>query len=289
MKIALLGATGKTGRYLTSQLCEAGHAVTVIGRDSARLAALDHRARQAVADLENPAAIKAILSDAEAVVSLAHARFAQTVLDALPDGCHRVILTGSTRCFTRLPDVAADAVREGERILQSSGRPGLMLHPSMIYGAPDDRNVNRLLRYIRNWPRFLPALVPLPNGGHHFVQPVFVDDVVAAFRSAIETDRPVDKRVVVAGPEPLTYANMVRQCASALDRRVMIVPLPTIVLTALATLAEKLRLPIPFGASEILRATEDKRFDISVLREQLGVQPRNFSEGIRLKLARGWG
>jgi hypothetical protein len=44
----------------------------------------------------------------------------------------------------------------------------------------------------------------------------------------------------------------------------------------------------PFNAAEIRRAAETKRFDVTELRTRLGVVPRGFADGLRLKLDRGW-
>lgn len=289
MKVAVLGASGKTGRHLVARLCEEGFDVTAVGLSAERLAALDRRARRAVADLERPAAVKAALNGAERVVSLAHARFTRAVLAALPPGCERAVLTGSVRKFSKIPDSGAQAVRAGEAAFAASGRPGVMLHPSMIYGAPDDRNVGRILRLIRRWPKGLPLSVPLPDGGRHLVQPVFIDDMVAAVFGALTRDEAPGPPIVVAGPEPITYAEMVRTCARALGRRAVVVPIPTAAAAGIARCAAALGVRLPFEAAELRRAGEDKRFDITDMRRRLGVTPRPFAEGLRLKLARGWG
>ena len=271
MIVAVLGASGKTGRYV-----------------AARLARIAAPVEARLADLENPSSVRAALADADIVVSLAHARFAEAVLEALPATCRRVVLTGSTRKFTALPDPAADAVRAGEAALQASGRPGVMLHPSMIYGAPDDRNVNRLLRLFRRWPRFLPVVVPLPDGGRHLVQPVFVDDVVEAFAAAVARPDVIGASIVVAGPEPISYAAFVRHCAAAVGRRAYVLPVPSGLLVGIAEFMATIGLRPPFNAAEIRRAAETKRFDVTELRTRLGVVPRGFADGLRLKLERGW-
>lgn len=288
MKVCVLGATGKTGRYLVERLCDEGHEVTAIGRDAERLGLVDGRAGRAVADLARPETVSGALRGGECVVSLAHARFTGTVLAALPECCKRVVLTGSTRRFTSLSDPAAEAVRTGEAAFLGSGRPGVMLHPSMIYGAPDDRNVNRILRYLGAWPRWLPALVPLPGGGRSLVQPVLVDDVVAAFAAAVTRPEAPGEPIVVAGPEPMTYADMVRACARALGRRVIILPLPPALLAVGLRLAGALGLGPPVNVAELGRAGEDKVFDTGAMRRRLGVVPRPFEEGLRLKISRGW-
>lgn len=289
MRIAVFGASGKTGRYLVAALCDAGHETVALGRSAERLAVVDSRAEKRLADIEDADRLRAVLADASHVVSLAHARFAARILAALPDRCERIVLTGSTRRFTGLPDPAADAVRDGEAAFDASGKPGVMLHPSMIYGAPDDRNVNRVLRLLRRWPRLLPVLLPLPDGGRHMVQPIFVDDVVAAFAAAVTRPDAAGEAIILAGPEPITYARMIRACGTALSRRVRILPVPVALLTGLAKLAGALRLPVPFNAVELRRAAEDKAFETAPMTARLGVRPRSFDAGLREKIARGWG
>lgn len=288
MKIAVFGATGKTGRYLVAELCERGHAVTAIGRSEVRLARLDPRAARIVADLKNKKGVAAALKGVEAVVSLAHARHTGAVLAALPKSCRRVVLTGSTRRFTSLPDPAGDQVRAAEEAFGASDRAGVMLHPSMIYGAPDDRNVNRILRYLKRWPKWLPVPVPLPAGGRRTVQPVFVDDVVAAFVGALMRPSAPGAPVIVAGPEPMRYAEMVRECARALGRRAVILPLPLWLGIAAASVLQMMRLRGAPKPAELRRAGEDKEFDVAPLEKRLGVRPRAFAEGLRTKIERGW-
>lgn len=289
MRVAVLGASGKTGRYLVAALCDAGHETVALGRSAERLAAVDPRAEKRLADIEDAAGLRAALADASHVVSLAHARFAAQVLAALPAPCERVVLTGSTRHFTSLPDPAADAVRAGEAAFRAAKKPGVMLHPSMIYGAPDDRNINRVLRLLRRWPRFLPILLPLPDGGRHKVQPVFVDDVVAAFVAALTRPEAPGESIVLAGPEAISYRRMIRACGTALGRRVHILPVPVALLAALARGARRIGLPTPFNEAELRRAAEDKDFDIAPMRTRLGVVPRSFETGLADKISRGWG
>lgn len=288
MKLTLIGATSKTGRPLAARFCDtAGFDLTVVGRDPARLETLDSRARRRVADLDDPATLAPALAGAECVVSLAHARFAEVVLGALPATCRRLVLTGSTRVFTTLPDPAADAVRRAEAAFAAAGQAGVMLHPSMIYGTRDDRSINRILRLLRRWPRALPVVLPLPDGGRHLLQPVFVDDVVDAFVAAVEREDAVGPPIVVAGPEPLSYASMLRCCAAALGRRARIVPVPARALGSVARAATALGLSLPFDAAELERAGENKSFDVLPLRQRLGVVPRPFAEGLRIRLERG--
>ena len=220
------------------------------------------------------------MAGASHVISCAHARFSAVVLDALPDNLERLVLIGSTRRFSALADPAGDQVRAAEAAFSASRVPGVMLHPTMIYGAPDDRNVNRLLRLVRRTP-----IVPLPGGGRNLLQPIFVDDAVDAVIAAATEEAAPGPAITIAGPEPISYADMVRACGDALGRRVAVAPVPASLLTLGARIMGS---RAPFDVAEIRRAGEDKTFDIGDMRTRLGVEPRSFAEGLRLKIERGW-
>ncbi|WP_265523617.1 NAD(P)-dependent oxidoreductase [Oerskovia flava] len=70
MKLALVAATGRTGRHTLTTALERGHDVTVLVRDPDRLpgTARDH-VRAVVGDSTDPEAIADLLSGADAVVS----------------------------------------------------------------------------------------------------------------------------------------------------------------------------------------------------------------------------
>jgi putative NADH-flavin reductase len=69
MRLTIFGASGKTGRHLVGQALEAGHTVTAVVRDPARLPIRHDRLLVAVADVLDPAAIEPAVADADAVIS----------------------------------------------------------------------------------------------------------------------------------------------------------------------------------------------------------------------------
>jgi putative NADH-flavin reductase len=70
MKLTIFGATGKTGRQLTEQALAAGHEVTAVVRDPARLAGLaSPRLHVVTADVLDPAAIVPAVAGADAVAT----------------------------------------------------------------------------------------------------------------------------------------------------------------------------------------------------------------------------
>jgi nucleoside-diphosphate-sugar epimerase len=288
MSVAVVGATSKTGRYLVARLVAEGFRVTAIGRSADRLAALDPKAETCAADFEQPQTMRAALAEADQVVSLAHAGFTAALLAALPASCERVVLIGSMRRYSKLPDPAGQAVAEGEAVFAASGRPGVMLHPGLIYGPPEERNVNRIVRYAKRWPKGAPVPFPLPAGGRATIQPIFIDDLIDAFIGALSRNEALGDPVVVGGPEPIAYRDFVAACAHALGRRAFVIPLPVGLIAPLGSLARAFGLRAAPTRAELLRMTEDKAFDVTPMRERLGVIPRSFEDGLALKIERGW-
>ena len=70
MELTIFGATGATGTCLTEQALAAGHEVTAVVRDRARLSVPDSpRLRVVTADLMDPAAISPAVAGADAVLA----------------------------------------------------------------------------------------------------------------------------------------------------------------------------------------------------------------------------
>jgi len=147
----------------------------------------------------------------------------------------------------------------------------------MIYGGAADGNLRRMAAIIARLP-----VVPLPGGGKSLVQPIHHEDVTACLLAALGRAWPTPAALVIAGPSPVAYADMVRAVvrASGLRRR-WIIGVPAAPMVAYAGWATRHpRLP-QADPDEIRRMMEDKAFDISDMITILGVRPIPLAEGLR--------
>ena len=144
----------------------------------------------------------------------------------------------------------------------------------MIYGAPGDRNLSRLLAMLARVP-----MLPVP-GGRHLQQPVHVADVASAVLSAVERPESAGTTYDLAGPEPLSFAELLRVAAQAADSRTRFVPVPLSPLVAAARVYELLTAHPRIRAEQLQRLAEDKAFSIDDAARDLGYAPRPFAEGI---------
>lgn len=275
MIVHVIGASGRSGAALCRSLLADGVRFVPIVRDGARWQATGMSVEPRLADLTG-GDLGPALADATHVVSCAHARYVPAILAAAPPGAVLTAL-GSTRKFTRWPDAHGDGVLAGERALLASKRPGVLLHPTMIYGAAGEDNVQRLAALIRR----LPA-VPLPGGGRALVQPIHQSDVTRAIRAALRTDWNGPHAMVIAGAAALPYADFVRAVAAAAGLRPpVIVPVPAGLLLALTPITRLPGLP-RVEVAELRRLLEDKAFDIAAMRTSLRVDPIPLEAGLAL-------
>ncbi len=279
--VHVIGASGRSGVALCRSLLDDGVPVVAVVRDPAKWAAcgLEGPARQA--DLGDAAGLRSALAGATRVVCCAHARHAGAVLAAAPTTA-RVVLLGSTRKFTQWPDAHGNGVLAGEAALMASGRPGVMLHPTMIYGAQGEDNVQRLAGLLR----WLPVM-PLPGGGRFLVQPIHQSDVTRCIRAALMRDWDGPTSVVIAGPKPMRYADFVRAVAHAAGVRVpAVMPLPAAALMLAARIAAFVpRMPV-VRPEEIRRLMENKSFDIAPMQHLLSIDPLPLEKGLALTFIR---
>ena len=279
--VHVIGASGRSGLALCRSLQANGSRFVPIVRDGKKWAATAVASTARIADLTDGMQLRDALADATDIVSCAHARHAPAVLAAAPEDA-RFVFLGSTRKFTRWPDHHGNGVITGEAAFLASGRAGVMLHPTMIYGAEGEDNIQRLATLLRYLP-----IVALPAGGATLVQPIHQDDVTRAIRAALARAWDGPHSLVIAGPVPLPYADFIAAVAAGSGQpRPRIITLPARALMALASILQYIPVLPRIRPSEIRRLAEDKNFDVRPMIELLGIEPIPLSEGLARTFAR---
>jgi uncharacterized protein YbjT (DUF2867 family) len=90
----------------------------------------------------------------------------------------RAVFVSTTAVTTTRPAAIRQVRLAAEQRIAGSGLDWTILRPTMIYGAPGDRNLCRLLPLLRRAP-----VLPVP-GGAHLQQPVHAADVAHAVLAA---------------------------------------------------------------------------------------------------------
>ncbi len=280
--VHVVGASGRSGQALCRALIAADIRVVPLVRSLEKWATTGLAGEARVIELTDRFTLVRGFHDATRVVSAAHARHTRAIIEACPEDALLVLL-GSTRRYTKWPDAHGLGVMAGETALLGSGRAGVMLHPTMVYGATGENNVQRLAALLRRLP-----MVPLPRGGAALVQPICQDDLTACILAALDRHWPVPEALVVAGPTAVPYADFVRAVAAAAGLpRPRILPLPATLVALGAWLAGFVPGLPGIGRDEIRRLGEDKAFSIMPMFSKLGVTPRALADGLAATFAAG--
>lgn len=264
--IVIFGASADIGARLSEKLRGAGLPYRCISR------------REGVfADLSSGVGVRDAMEDADVVVSCAHARYTQSIIENLPARPTNIVLMGSAWRYSAVPNTRADEVRKAETQFLACGHNGVMLHATMIYGGNQENNIQRLLRAIQRFP-----ILPVPGGGRQVVQPIYIDDVVDCLFAAAMRKWTARHVVGLAG-KPLRWRTMAEICARFMDRRYVIVPVPASLLSAAIFLLNKVG-GTSLDPGIVQRFGENVEIPLLEMMEMFGLQPRDFEVGLRSAL-----
>ncbi len=292
MKLFVTGGSGFLGSFVIREALDAGYEVLALARSEAsadKVTALG--ATTVPGDLEEPASLdgafhSAASQGADVLINLASLGFghAPVIVAAAEDaGLSRAVFVSTTAVATSLPARSKQIRLAAERTIRDSQLDWTIIRPTMIYGAAGDRNIARLLALLRRAP-----LVPVPGGGRRLQQPVHVQDLAHAVLAAATTSLAVARTYDVAGPQALSFRELLDQAGSAIGRRPRQVPLPLRASVWALRAYEKVVPRARVKAEQLERLSEDKAFDISAAVADLDYRPRSFAKGVGEEAASLW-
>jgi uncharacterized protein YbjT (DUF2867 family) len=281
--ILLTGATGTIGSALLRRLTGAGEPVRCLVRDPRRLG--DHRVRVQIAmgDLADPPSFRHALRGVNTVVHLAatirdepHASIEELnavatlrlVRAAERAGARRFVFFSAmgARHHSRTRFFRAKAL--ARQAVEGSSMETTVFSPSIVY-SPGDPWLTLLERF-----SYLPA-IPVSGSGRALYQPIWAEDVADCVVAALMASGPRKRAFELAGPETLSYDEIVRVAMRPTGRRRRLahVPLPLVRLSLRAL--RKLGGPKVFATWEEAELMEEPMTSSrgTADAEALGVRP----------------
>ena len=114
-----------------------------------------------------------------------------------------------------------------EQVLAESGVPYAIVRPTFLFGAGRDILANNIAWILRRMPLFV-----VPGDGRYLVQPIHVDDLARICLQAAHGGSGVI--MDAAGPDTLSFEELVRAIRDAVGRRTPILHAPPAAMAALA-------------------------------------------------------
>ncbi|HEX4734277.1 MAG TPA: NAD(P)H-binding protein [Thermoleophilaceae bacterium] len=239
--ILLTGATGNVGSALLHRLVADGHPVRALVRDPRRLGPDRVRVQIALGDLSDASSFRHALRGVKTVIHLAAAirdqeRQGATIeeVNALGTlrlvraaeraGVERFIFFSAIGASLHSPSRFFRAKAQAEVAVEESSMQTTTFAPSIIY-SPGDPWITLLGRLA-----VLP-LVPISGSGRAMYEPIWSHDAAAAVVGVLglNGDQP-HQRLELAGPQRLSYDDIVRTYLGVKHRRrrLVHVPLPVV-------------------------------------------------------------
>jgi len=251
------GAFSYTGRAIAEELLSRGRPVRTLSRRDAPADPLAERLERAELQFRDDRALREALAGAETLYNTYWVRFAygvttfdravantRVLLRAARDaGVRRVVHVSVTNpsLDSALPYFRGKAHVEED--VRASGLGWAVVRPTLVFG-PRDILVNNIAWGLRRSPVF-----PVAGDGRYRVQPVSVEDVARICVDAGESDEPVV--VDAAGPETLSYEELVLLVAAATGSRARVVHLAPHAVLALARITGALRRDVLLTEEEL--------------------------------------
>ncbi len=283
MKILVTGATGFTGERVLPMLMGEGE-IRCFVRPSSNIQKIkDFGYELYYGDLIDLESLKTAMAGCDALINIASLGFGRgpgIVKTAEEAGIRRAVFISTTALFTQLHAKSKSIRREAEDCIKASKLDWTILRPTMIYGAPGDRNIIRLIRFIDRWP-----LIPVVGSGNYLQQPVYVEDVAESIVSALLSEKTAKREFNISGKYAHTFIEIIDLIAQALGKRIKKVHIPSKISLYAITLFETFSKKPWIKSEQIMRLNEHKNFDYSSAREAFGYDPISFKEGITKEVA----
>jgi uncharacterized protein YbjT (DUF2867 family) len=233
--ILLTGATGTVGSALLRRLTGEGRPVRALVRDQRRLGDQRVRVQIALGDLADPPSFRNALRGVDTVVHLAasirdqpHGSIEELnavatlrlVRAAERAGVERFLFFSALNAHHHSPTRFFRSKAVAEDAVEASSLETTIFRPSIIY-TPGDPWLTLLKRLSR-----LPV-VPISGSGRALYQPVWAEDVAVAVANSLAA---ASSTYELAGPQVLSYNEIVRTVLRAEHRRrrLVHVPLPLV-------------------------------------------------------------
>jgi uncharacterized protein YbjT (DUF2867 family) len=210
--VCIFGGSGFVGRHICHQLAAQGYRARVPTRDRERAKPLLLLPTVDLieADVHDSGDVVRVVRGAEVVINLigvlhegrgrqsfaqAHVQLARKITEACrEEGVRRYLHMSALNADLAGPSAYLRSKGEAEAIVRTSGLEVTVFRPSVIFG-PEDSFLNLFARLMR----LLPVVV-LGSPGARF-QPVFVEDVAAAFVLSLEDVKSFGKTYDLCGPK----------------------------------------------------------------------------------------
>lgn len=288
------GSSGFIGQYLVKEMQEKDERIRLLIRSNkSDNIKKDTLVEFFTADLLKPETLVKATKDVDIVIHLAgitHAFNKELYLQINTQGTKNLVLACeknrvkkiiyiSTRAISPSGGFYSRSKLKAEKIIKSSSVNFTILRLAEVYGGNKGKGIEHLIDTIRKFP-----IVPVIGSGSYSLQPVYVGDVVDAIISVSKSNRTNGRVYNIAGPDILTYKDLVRLICENLNLRRRTIHVPVMAALVGAYISRFFLKKIILYPDQVFRLISPKEEDIERAAGDFGYRPLDFKKGLNLIL-----
>lgn len=284
--IFITGGTGRIGRILVEGLRKGPYNILLLSPERSG-DYRDKKIRIVHGDIRSPEGYAETLIGVGTVVHMAAVTYtndARKYYEVNTDGTLKLINACRAHGVKRFIFVSTRAISEGggpyarskrmaEEHVMKSGLDWVILRPAEVYGVSGNKGIDMLLNNMHKFP-----VIPVIGDGRYRLAPVHISDLVSTITKVIER-RDIRGRIyTIAGPESLTYNEVIDRALKAGRLRKLKLHVPLSVVGFFLKAGAFFLKDNFFAVDQLPRLTCEKSDDISAAVKDFGYGPMSLSE-----------
>ena len=282
----ITGAAGNIGRHLLNELQNKDYLLRALYHEndiSSEYPSVDFRK----GDLLDPASYASALKGIDTVIHAAgithtnHEKLYYKINSAATLELLKLCRTYGVKRFIFLSTraISADGGHYShskliaEKYVQESGLDWVILRLGELYGTGSHRGIDALISHIDHLP-----FIPVPGNGRYTLMPIYIHDAVLSVVNVLENENIHNKIYTVAGPEVMTYDELVDRILSIKSIKKIKVHIPITLLRMLLYITALTNTEAFFVRDQLPRLTCHKSDDISAAVKELSFHPRKLQD-----------
>jgi uncharacterized protein YbjT (DUF2867 family) len=160
-----------------------------------------------------------------------------------------------------------------EEYLRKGGIDYTILRSGLVFG-PDDNFTTQLAKLISLSPYF----IPIPGEGDTFVQPIWIEDLVACLLWSLDKEDTINQTIELGGPEFLSMAEIYHEVIKAAGLRRRVFSMQPSLMRIAGVVAEYFFPILPHSVYWLDYLSANRTCDVDSITRWFGILPARFTQ-----------
>jgi len=277
--ILLTGANGFTGKFVCLELIKRKIPfIAVLSPNGDPFWMQSNSIDYEKIDINDADQMQKVLMKCSTLLNVASIGFgaAPALIEACEkSGIKRAIFVSTTSIYTKLNAPSKSIRLFAERSIMKSKLNWTIIRPTMIYGTENDRNMIRLIKWIKN-----NKFIPIFGNGKSLQQPIYVKDLSWSLVEILDNKSTYFKSLNLSGKEALTFLDIINIVEKYLNKKIFKIFFPAKFIVFILLILEKMGFNFPIKSEQVKRLNEDKNFSYNEAKIIFKFSPTSFKKGI---------